>query len=91
MNPFPMEISILQNSQLSKLTEADDHKDGASDRGLDSSHQARVAQSLQAHDYVRMSRSFPDWSPNEESNTDWFNSCTPGGDDGDDQRADRRH
>lgn len=78
----------MQNSQLSKLTEADDHKDGASDRGLDSSHQARVAQSLQAHDYVRMSHSFPDWS--ELSNKDWFNSCTLGGDDGDDQRADRR-
>ncbi|TWW68699.1 mitotic deacetylase associated SANT domain protein a [Takifugu flavidus] len=41
-----------KNSQLSKLPEADDHKDGASDRGLDSSHQARVAQSLQAHDYA---------------------------------------
>ncbi|CAF91113.1 unnamed protein product [Tetraodon nigroviridis] len=40
------------NSQLSKVTDEDENKDGAYDRGLDSSQQARVAQSLQAHDYA---------------------------------------
>lgn len=51
---------VLQNSQLSKVTDEDDNRDGSSELGLDSSQQARVAQSLQAHDYVRLSQSFPD-------------------------------
>lgn len=42
----------LQGSQQSKLTDEDDKKDISYELSHDSSQQARVAQSLQAHDYV---------------------------------------
>lgn len=58
----------MQNSQLSKVTDEDDNKDTVYDRGLDSSQQARVAQSLQAHDYVRLAQSFSDWRPTHIKN-----------------------
>lgn len=49
----------LQGSQQSKLThgetDGDDKKDVSYDQTHESSHQARVAQSLQAHDYVSIS------------------------------------
>lgn len=57
---FCSSCDVLQNSQLSKVTDEDDNRDGSSELGLDSSQQARVAQSLQAHDYVRLSQSFSD-------------------------------
>ncbi|XP_028253525.1 mitotic deacetylase associated SANT domain protein a isoform X2 [Parambassis ranga] len=45
----------VKSSQQSKLTQAEaeeDKKDASYDQSFESSHQARVAQSLQAHDYV---------------------------------------
>lgn len=82
---------VLQNSQLLKVTNEDENKDTAYDQGLDSSQQARVAQSLQAHDYVRLSQSFSDRRlariKNKLSNKDPLNSCPSGGNNGDDPRA----
>lgn len=82
---------LLQNSQLSKVTDEDDNRDGSSELVLDSSQQARVAQSLQAHDYVRLSLSFSDGRlahiNNQLSNKDPLHSCTTGRNDGDDPRA----
>lgn len=47
----------LQNSQLAKQTDEDNkgEMNVSYDQSLESSQQARVTQSLQAHDYVRMS------------------------------------
>lgn len=43
----------LQSSQQSKLADGDDQKEVSSyEQSHESSQQARVAQSLQAHDYV---------------------------------------
>lgn len=42
----------IKSSQQSKLTEGDDRKDASYDQSHESSQQARVAQSLQAHDYA---------------------------------------
>lgn len=46
---------VTQSSQQSKLTDGDDKKDVSHSQSLKSSQEARVAQSLQAHDYVSVS------------------------------------
>lgn len=87
----------MQNSQLSKLTDEDVNKDSAHNRGLDSIQKTSVSQSLQAHDYVRVSGSPSGWrlarieneyiNKRASSNKYSLNSCGPGGGDGDDPRA----
>ena len=43
---------MTQSSQNPKLTDGDDKKDVSNDESHENSQQARVARSLQVHDYV---------------------------------------
>lgn len=45
-------MSVLQSSQQVKLAEDDNKTNVSYEQSFESSQQARVAQSLQAHDYV---------------------------------------